>query len=77
MDAAKLTAIITLILALSVASERLVEIIKGFIPVLDKTNTSDEKAEARRRSYLQILAVLSGILTAFLAQDYIPKEIAD
>ena len=77
MDAAKLTAIVTLILALSVASERLVEIIKGFIPVLDKTNTTDEKAEARRRSYLQILAVLSGILTAFLAQDYIPKEIAD
>lgn len=77
MDAAKLTAIVTLILALSVASERLVEIIKGFIPVLDKTNTLDGKAEARRRSYLQILAVLSGILTAFLAQDYIPKEIAD
>ena len=77
MDAAKLTAIVTLILALSVASERLVEIIKGFIPVLEKTITNDDAAEARRRSYLQILAVLSGILTAFLAQDYIPKEISD
>ena len=77
MDAAKLTAIVTLILALSVASERLVEIIKGFIPALDKAITNDEAAEARRRSYLQILAVLSGILTAFLAQDYIPNAISD
>ena len=77
MDTAKLTAIVTLILALSVASERLVEIIKGFIPSLDKEVPNDAKAEARRRSYLQILAVLSGVLTAFLAQDYIPKEIAE
>lgn len=76
MDAAKLTAIVTLILALSVASERLVEIIKGFIPMLDKPNTTDEKAEARRRSYLQILAVVSGVLTAYLASDYLPAEIA-
>lgn len=72
----KLTAIVTLILALSIASERLVEIIKGFFPSLDKQD-SDPKAEARRRSYLQILAVLSGVVTAFLAQDYMPKEIAD
>jgi hypothetical protein len=76
MDAAKLTAIVTLILALSVASERLVEIIKGFISKLDKPNTTDEKAEARRRSYLQILAVISGVLTAYLASDYLPTEIA-
>lgn len=73
----KLTTIVTLILALSVASERLVEIIKGFIPGLDKQILDDPKAEGRRRSYLQILAVLSGVLTALLAQDYIPKEIAD
>ena len=77
MDSAKLTAIVTLILALSVASERLVEIIKGFIPALDKPNTTDEKAESRRKSYLQILAVIAGIVTAYLAQDYVPKEIAD
>jgi hypothetical protein len=76
MDAGKLTAIVMLILAMSVASERLVEIIKGFIPKLDKPNTTDEKAEARRRSYLQILAVISGVLTAYLASDYLPAEIA-
>ena len=75
MDATNLTAIVSVILALSIASERLVEIIKGFIPSLDKQD-SDPKAEGRRRSYLQILAVLSGVLTAFLAKDYIPPEIA-
>jgi O-antigen/teichoic acid export membrane protein len=63
-----------MILALSIASERLVEIIKGFFPALEKAS-ADENAEARRRSYLQILAVLSGIATALLAQDYIPVEL--
>lgn len=75
MDVTKLTAIIGVILALSIASERLVEIIKGFIPSLDK-EALDPKAEGRRRSYLQILAVFSGVLTAFLARDYMPTEIA-
>ena len=72
----KLTAIVAFILALCIASERLVEIIKGLIPKLDK-ETPDEKAEGRRRAYLQILSVTSGIVTALLARDYIPKEIAD
>ena len=72
----KLTAIVALILALSVASERLVEIIKGFIPFLDKQISDNQKLEAIRRSCLQILAVISGIVTALLAKDYIPNEIA-
>ncbi len=75
MNVSNIVAIVTLILALSVASERLVEIIKGFVPKLDKKNTTDDKAEARRCSYIQILAVFSGILTAFLASDYLPTEI--
>jgi hypothetical protein len=75
MDATKITAIVGVILALSIASERLVEIIKGFIPKLNNKNT-DAKAEGIRCSVVQILAVLSGVLTAFLARDYIPPEIA-
>lgn len=71
-----LVAIVSLILALSVASERLVEIVKGFIPSLDNQITDNPNAEARRRSFLQILAVLSGVFTAFLASDYIPRELA-
>lgn len=70
-----LTAVVTLILALSVASERLVEIIKGWIPSLDKENIDPAK-EGRRRSILQVLAVASGMATALLARAYIPTEIA-
>ncbi|RPH48564.1 MAG: hypothetical protein EHM85_16665 [Desulfobacteraceae bacterium] len=76
MDATKLTAIVTLILALSVASERLVEIIKGFFSFLDQPIPDEPKKEGVRRSCLQILAVLSGVFTAFMASDYIPSEIA-
>ena len=76
MDAAKLTAIVSLILALSIASERLVEIVKGFIPPLTKP-TPNPQREAVRCSILQILAVVSGIVTSYLAQDYIPKEVSD
>jgi hypothetical protein len=70
----KLTAIVTLILALSVASERVVEIIKGIFPTLDEKKI-DEAQEARRRMFLQILAVGSGILTAWLGSGYLPEEI--
>lgn len=70
LTATNLTAVVTLILALSVASERLVEIIKGWIPSLDKENIDPVK-EGRRRSILQGLAVLSGIATALLAHKYI------
>ncbi|MFE1815147.1 hypothetical protein [Metapseudomonas otitidis] len=70
-----LTTIIGIVLALSIATERLVEIIKGFIPGLDQPN-AEPKLEARRRSYLQILAILGGILTAFLSREAITSEIA-
>jgi hypothetical protein len=75
MDITKLIVIVTLILSLSIASERLVEIIKGFVPGLGKAS-ADPAAEGRRCSYLQILAVLSGILTAYLARDFVPDEIS-
>lgn len=62
----KLVATAAFLVALSVASERLVEIIKGFIPALSKRQ-EDATKEGRRAAILQIIAVLSGILTAFLA----------
>lgn len=70
-----LISFVSVVLALSVATERLVEILKGFIPNLDQPN-DDPKLEARRRSYLQILAVIGGILTAFLSREMILTEIA-
>ena len=80
MSASNLTGLVSLILALSIASERLVEIIKGFVPMLNKAiSSSDDKsrnAEGRRQAYIQILAVVSGIFTAYLSRNYIPQEIA-
>lgn len=61
--------------ALSIATERLVEIIKGFSAFLSKEQT-DERAERLRRSALQVLAVLAGVFTAWSASGYIAAEIA-
>jgi hypothetical protein len=62
-----LSAIISTLIVLSIASERLVEIVKGFIPALDK-ETNNPRKESRRKAYLQMLAVIAGIFTAFLAR---------
>ena len=75
METTKLIALVTLILAMSVAAERFVEIIKGYIPSLDKPILDDENAEGRRRATLQILAILGGCLTAWLTRDHMPQEL--
>lgn len=59
--------VIGLLAALSIASERLVEIIKGLVPYLNTAN-SDPIAEARRKVALQVLAVVAGIATTILAR---------
>jgi hypothetical protein len=76
MDINNLSTIVSLIGALSVASERLVEIIKGFIKCLNEPGADAEK-EGWRRSYLHLLATFSGIVTTFLAHPVIPKDIFD
>jgi hypothetical protein len=65
-----LVAIVGVLVSLSVASERLVEIIKGLIPFLNLQNADekDEKKEGRRKAILQAMAVCSGIVTALLAK---------
>ena len=60
------TAIVAFLGALSVASERLVEIIKGLMPSLDEKKDKPA-AEARRRAALHILAAIAGCITAGLA----------
>jgi MFS family permease len=62
-----LAAIVGVLVSLSVASERLAEIIKGLIPFLNLQN-ADEKKEGRRKAILQTMAVCSGIVTALLAR---------
>jgi hypothetical protein len=66
MDTTKLISIVTIIITLSMASERLVEIVKGAIPSLNKEKT-DPAAEGKRRMWIQILSVASGITTALLS----------
>jgi hypothetical protein len=61
-----LPSIITLLIALSVATERVVEIIKGFWPYANQTKT-DPNQEAKRQAVVQALAVGGGILVALLS----------
>lgn len=68
----EVAAIVGAVVALSIASERLVEIVKGFIPALNTAGDNPDK-EARRRSYLQIFAVLSGVITAFASKNLVPE----
>ena len=74
MDLNKLYALASLILALSVASERLVEIVKGLQPWLNRAK-DNEREEGRRRAALQALAMLAGVITALLAWPVIPDGI--
>lgn len=74
MEITKLTTIVSLILALSIASERFVEIIKGLFPPLNLEN-SDPKKEGWRRAALHVLAVIAGIVTALLARPAIPESV--
>jgi len=71
-----LSVVVSLLVALSIASERLVSTIKGLIPFLNQENPDPIK-EGRRGSILQTLAVISGIVTALLARpvvsDIVPK----
>ncbi|WP_368178635.1 hypothetical protein [Aeromonas sp. R7-1] len=62
------------ILAISIASERLVEIVKGMFPGLNQSKT-DPQEESRRRSVLQVLAVVAGILSAHFSLDIAPPGI--
>lgn len=75
MDTANLSTLVSLLVALSVASERLVEIIKGLFPSLNQEN-SDPKKEGWRKAALQFLAVLAGIITAVLAQPAIKDVVS-
>lgn len=83
MLAPEITAIVTLLVSLSIASERLVEILKStFFPQWTKeivapagaTQTeidTAERDEERRKAKIQFLAVVCGIATAFMAKPAI------
>ena len=74
MDPTKLTTVISLLVALSIASERLVDIIKGVIPWLNQPRVRPAD-EGWRKAALQVLAVIAGITTAWLSSAAIPKGV--
>jgi hypothetical protein len=69
---ADFTQLVTLLATLSVAVERVVEIIKGMVPFLGK-QLDPGPAENRRRALLQALAVVCGAVAAYMAQGQIVK----
>lgn len=73
MDITNISTVVALIIALSVASERLVEITKGYMPSLSKAK-DDPVAEGKRRSTIQFIAVAAGIITTFLAAPALPEN---
>lgn len=60
-----LTAFVALIVAYSVAVERIVEIIKKLFPALNKINITNDKLESWRQGFLKVLAVLAGTFIAW------------
>jgi hypothetical protein len=72
MSLPDITKFVTLLAAMSVSVERVVEILKGFIPYLN-TAATPASAENRRRAILHVIAAAVGSLMAFLASDQIAK----
>jgi hypothetical protein len=66
MDVNSLQVVISLLIALSVATERLTEILKSFSAYLNHDD-SDPVREARRQAAVQGLAVFSGIVVSALS----------
>jgi hypothetical protein len=68
----RLYTVVGVILALSISSERLVEIIRAWFPSLNVKAPDDDKpetliAEAKRRAGLHLLSLFAGVLTSLLA----------
>ncbi|MBA4053132.1 MAG: hypothetical protein C0490_00315 [Marivirga sp.] len=64
---------ISFILALSLSAERLIEIIKGFVPSLN-TKEDDEKKEAKRKAFVVILSLFCGLFTSCLFYVCVPDN---
>jgi hypothetical protein len=65
MNMGDFTKFVTLMATMSIAVERAVEVIKGFVPFLNKQLDPGTK-ENIRRALLQVIAVLCGAVTAYL-----------
>lgn len=64
----RLISLLSIVVTLSIVTERIVEIIKGIIPSLSVLK-EDPRQEARRRLTLQLMAVVSGVISTYLARE--------
>jgi hypothetical protein len=77
MDPKVLTTFITSIAAISIAAERIVEILKGWFPNLPLFSTkSDPASEMRRCAFIHVLAGTCGALVSWLGQIDVFQDIA-
>jgi drug/metabolite transporter (DMT)-like permease len=67
--------IVAVILAVSVASERLVEIIKNYVPYLSTKKLDDANKEARRAAAIQLIAIAANVFTALLCWPALSKVV--
>jgi hypothetical protein len=74
MNANDLIPFVTLLASISLASERLVEIIKNLSVSLNTPQPADPKAEGRRQAKIYVIAFLSGMLTTYLAGETVGWE---
>jgi len=74
----QLTTLLSFLAALSVATERITEIVKG-IPGLSSWFSVDRKpgsvAEEFRKASVQIVALLSGTLVAYVSRDPLASQL--
>ena len=68
-----LTSFFTLMVAISMSVERVVEIIKGIVPPLSKTWTGNN--EYLRFAILQFLSTVTGGVVAYAAQSQIASQV--
>ena len=73
MNLTPLTSFFTLMVAISMSVERVVEILKGIIPPLSKTWPGDK--DYLRFAILHILAAVAGAGVAFAAQSQIASQV--
>jgi hypothetical protein len=76
MDIDFLIAAVSMLVVLSGAAERLVEVIKGFIPALNGA-LQDPVAESRRKAWVQTLTIAVCLVTAFITRDLIMQGLGD
>lgn len=77
MSLETLPSLIALLIVLSVASERFVEILKGLSGFLDTTHTDDPRKERLRRMSLHILGVIAGVGIAALTWPILAQVLAE